>query len=291
VVGVTEDPGAAIVAFLDENAAAVVAIARAVGSNRGGHSRSPLFRGPWGLRMGPRLDPVLSGGSLLDPSLHPMPPCRSRKPGTAPRAGSGRGPEPRLHSSSPDWRHTSSRAVSIGSRCTRIPSVAVQHRWRASHARVLRRSVSTAHDRSPLVRGAPRTLPGRDRVPARENGHSTSGPVDGVGEVTVRIAPTLLTTSILALSAAASDLGGACIPSGMRYRDGSQDSWCTVSESLEWRCNGDPVPRGSILESTLTSSCWPCAERFTTPELPCRERERSIEYCLKPGCLQMIAPP
>jgi hypothetical protein len=59
--------------------------------------------------------------------------------------------------------------------------------------------------------------------------------------------------------------------------------------------------RGSILESTLTSSCWPCAERFTTPELPCpsvsvvqyldRERERSIEYCLKPGCLQMIAPP
>ena len=123
----------------------------------------------------------------------------------------------------------------------------------------------------------------------------------GVGEVTVRIAPTLLTTSILALSAAASDLGGACIPSGMRYRDGSQDSWCTVSESLEWRCNGDPVPRGSILESTLTSSCWPCAERFSTPELPCPsvsvvqyldlERERSIEYCLKPGCLQMIAPP
>jgi hypothetical protein len=105
----------------------------------------------------------------------------------------------------------------------------------------------------------------------------------------------------LSVPASASNLGGACMFTGFNLSDGAQESSCIVSQDLEWTCDGDAVPRGSSREQFLTLLCWPCAERFPTPESPCRgqsvvqyldaERQNFIEYCLKPSCLQLIAPP
>jgi len=161
-------------------------------------------------------------------------------------------------------------------------------------------------------RQRPRSATSDPRIECRAHGpasilaiHAAQGrpapdPSGRAAEVTVRIAPALLTSAILGISAAASDLGGACLSSGLHHSDGSRSFRCTVSEALEWTCDGEPVARGSSLERALTSSCWPCAERFARPDLPCERlsvvqflddaRSRSIEYCVKPGCLDLIAP-
>jgi hypothetical protein len=111
----------------------------------------------------------------------------------------------------------------------------------------------------------------------------------------------LISLLLLCLPASASNLGGACMFTGFSLPDAAQDSSCMVSQDLEWTCDGNPVPKGSSREHLLTLLCWPCAERFPTPNSPCQgqsvvqyldpEREKFIEYCLKPSCLQLIAPP
>jgi hypothetical protein len=128
-----------------------------------------------------------------------------------------------------------------------------------------------------------------------------AGPLGGVGEVTMRILTPLISLLFLSVQASASDLGGACMFTGFNLPDGAQQSSCLVSQDLEWTCDGEPVPRGSSREKFLTLLCWPCAERFPTSDAPCQgqsvvqyldpERQSSIEYCLKPSCLQLIAPP
>ncbi len=128
-----------------------------------------------------------------------------------------------------------------------------------------------------------------------------AGPLGGGGNVIMRILITSLACTLFSVSALASNLGGACMFTGFNLSDGAQDSSCIVSQDLEWTCDGAPVPKGSSQEQFLTLLCWPCAERFPTPDSPCKgqsvvqylddKREQSIEYCLKPSCLQLVAPP
>ena len=117
----------------------------------------------------------------------------------------------------------------------------------------------------------------------------------------MRILITSISLLFLSVPASASNLGGACMFTGFNLSDGAQDSSCIVSQDLEWTCDGASVPKGSSREQFLTLLCWPCAERFPTPDSPCQgqsvvqyldpERQNFIEYCLKPSCLQLIAPP
>ncbi len=72
---------------------------------------------------------------------------------------------------------------------------------------------------------------------------------------------------------------------------------CEMVKFREWICDGEKIPKGSLTESVLTASEFPCLERFPTPKNPCDKiavtQELSdgtkIEYCLKPNCLRLIA--
>ena len=73
---------------------------------------------------------------------------------------------------------------------------------------------------------------------------------------------------------------------------------CEMVKFREWICDGQKIEKGSLTESVLTATEFPCLDRIPTPDDPCDQigvsREypggMNIEYCLKPNCLDLIAP-
>ena len=73
---------------------------------------------------------------------------------------------------------------------------------------------------------------------------------------------------------------------------------CEMIKFREWICDGQKIAKGSLTESLLTLIEFPCLERIPTPCEPCDQIAVSreypggmhIEYCLKPNCLDLIAP-